>query len=125
MRRGGEGARLEGSGPPSAAARHGARRAAGRAARDAAPRAAPLAAALAARLDDDHSVVRQRALDVISELPPEALEAHVGALLRRLADAAMATHDPRFPPNATMGVGPTWQYLAEASEWEQRGRRPR
>ena len=45
--------------------------------------------------------------------------------LRRLADAAMATHDPRFPPNATMGVGPTWQYLAEASEWEQRGRRPR
>ena len=45
--------------------------------------------------------------------------------LRRLADASMATHDPRFPPNATMGVGPTWQYLAEASEWEQRGRRPR
>ena len=54
-----------------------------------------------------------------------ALEAHGGALLRRLADASMATRDPRFPPNATMGVGPTWQYLAEASEWEQRGRRPR
>ena len=51
MRCGGEGARLEGSGPPSAATRHGARGAAGRAARDAAPRAAPLAAALAARLE--------------------------------------------------------------------------
>ena len=35
--------------------------------------------------------------------------------LRQLADVAMATHDPRFPPNATMGVGPTWR-----STWQRR-----
>ena len=41
---------------------------------------------------------------------------HFGVILdmaswRDLADRLASTHDPRFPANVTMGIGPSWEYV--------------
>ena len=41
--------------------------------------------------------------------------------LKQMAIDLMETDDPRIP-GGTMGVGPPWQYVKNASKWEERGR---
>lgn len=57
---------------------------------------------------------------------PDALPGTLGQMyaLKALAIDLMQTADPRFP-NQTVGVGPLWEYVPNASEYEARGRRPR
>jgi hypothetical protein len=42
--------------------------------------------------------------------------------LKQMAIDLMETDDPRIP-GGTMGVGPPWQYVKNASKWEERGRK--
>ena len=39
-----------------------------------------------------------------------------------MAIEMMRTHDPRFPANVSMGVGPAWQYVPSSSEYERRAK---
>ncbi len=41
--------------------------------------------------------------------------------LKSMAQALMATDDPRIP-ESILGIGPAWQYIANASDYERRGR---
>jgi|EP01047_Picozoa_sp_COSAG01_P024942 hypothetical protein len=44
--------------------------------------------------------------------------------LKSLAIGLMETSDPRIP-DGTMGVGPPWQYVAEASQYAKRQQQAR
>ena len=48
---------------------------------------------------------------------PGAFHATLGQMykLRDLADRLASTHDPRFPANVTMGIGPSWEYVVRDS----------
>ena len=43
--------------------------------------------------------------------------------LKTMAQALMDTPDPRLP-NSTLGIGPPWQYVPNASRFHQRGGSP-
>jgi len=57
---------------------------------------------------------------------PTGLGPTIGAMmtLKELAVGLMKTRDPRIVPG-TLGVGPPWEYVPAASEYEKRGRRAR
>jgi hypothetical protein len=56
---------------------------------------------------------------------PEALMPTIGQMymLKGLAINMMDTPDPRIR-DGTMGTGPPWEYVASASQYEARGRKP-
>jgi hypothetical protein len=56
---------------------------------------------------------------------PDALYGTLGQMyaLKSMAINLMETDDPRI--NTSLGIGPPWEYVADASEYETRGRRAR
>lgn len=55
---------------------------------------------------------------------PDGLGMTIGGMmaLKQMAIDLMETDDPRIP-GGTMGVGPPWQYIRNASKWEERRRK--